>query len=296
MISYNPKNWLRFVFNLHKADTFRKLLPFMFLMAGYAWGIAYLEMSYFDLEDNPYVKNMTLLHNLLGFALSMLLVFRTNTAYDRWWEGRKLWGSLVNNSRNLSIKLDAFLNEEDKATRVFFHQLIGRYALELKNHLQLEHTRLELDEKPHPEIPDFDRTRHLPAQIAALILSRVNELYRKGALTGDQLILLNGEVSSLLDICGACERIKNTPIPFSYSGFLKKFIFIYVATLPIGYVFSLGYLVIPVVVFIFYVLASLELIAQEIEDPFGKDSNDLPMEKMAETISRNSRELLEGQR
>jgi len=117
-------------------------------------------------------------------------------------------------------------------------------------------------------------------------------LYKQGKITGDQLIILNAEVQSLTDICGACERIKNTPIPYSYSAFIKKFIFAYVITLPFGYVFQLGYYVIPVVVFIFYVLASLELIAEEIEDPFGNDPNDLPTAKIAENIRKNVEELI----
>ena len=117
MISYNPKDWLRFIFNFHKADTIRKLFPLMMIVALYSWGIAYLEMDYFHLSQNSHLKNLSLLHNLLGFAISMLLVFRTNTAYDRWWEGRKLWGSLVNNSRNLAIKLSSFLPQDDRDNR-----------------------------------------------------------------------------------------------------------------------------------------------------------------------------------
>ena len=74
-------------------------------MAVYSWFIAYLELEYWQISDSTHIKNLTLLHNLLGFVLSLLLVFRTNTAYDRWWEGRKLWGALVNNSRNLAIKI-----------------------------------------------------------------------------------------------------------------------------------------------------------------------------------------------
>jgi len=99
-------------------------------------------------------------------------------------------------------------------------------------------------------------------------------------------------LQSFTDICGACERIKNTPIPYSYSVFIKKFILIYVATLPFGFVFSLGYWVIPIVGFIFYVLASLELIAEEIEDPFGADENDLPLGKMARGIQVHIHELI----
>jgi putative membrane protein len=95
-----------------------------------------------------------------------------------------------------------------------------------------------------------------------------------------------------MDICGACERIKNTPIPYSYSAFIKKFIFFYVLTLPLGYVSNMGYLIIPVVIFIFFVLASLEIIAEEIEDPFGRDTNDLPMQRIAENIKKNMVEIL----
>jgi putative membrane protein len=138
----------------------------------------------------------------------------------------------------------------------------------------------------------IDHHKHRPNQVAKMLFQKVNDLYTTNKITGDQLIILNGEVQSFTDICGACERIKNTPIPYSYSAFLKKFIFFYVMTLPFGYVFSLGYYVIPVVVFIFYVLASLELIAEEIEDPFGNDDNDLPTKKIAENIKRHVEELL----
>ena len=292
MISYNPKDWVLFIFRIHRADTIRKLFPLLVIIGVYSWLISFLVTEYFHLPDTSHLKSVSLLHTLLGFAISMLLVFRTNTAYDRWWEGRRQWGSLVNNSRNFAIKLNSMLAHEDEKNRSFFMQLIPRFALELKIHLQKEETRFLLDERPHPEIPDFDRSKHVPNQIAGLMMSRVNLLYKHEKITGDQLILLNTELMSFLDICGACERIKNTPIPYSYSAFIKKFIFIYVITLPIGYVFNLGYLIIPVVVLVFYVLASLELIAEEIEDPFGKDANDLPMQRIAESIEKNIKEIL----
>lgn len=292
MLIYNPKNWFGIIFQFHKADTGRKLAPLILFLLAYSMVIAVWEIEYLHLSDKSWVKNIPIMHNLLGFAISMLLVFRTNTAYDRWWEGRKLWGSLVNNSRNLAIKLNVMLEGDDGSTRIFFKKMIPLYATTLMNRLQSETTRLMLDEKEHPELASVDTQKHVPNQIATLMMQRINLLYKQGKITGDQLIVLNGELSSFTDICGACERIKNTPIPYSYSAFIKKFIFIYVMTLPFGYVFSLGYYVAPIVAFIFYVLASLELIAEEIEDPFGKDSNDLPMQKMAENIGINVNDIL----
>jgi putative membrane protein len=222
----------------------------------------------------------------------MLLVFRTNTAYDRWWEGRKQWGSLVNNSRNLAIKLHSMLGVEEETHRSFFRKTIPMYAAALAHHLRAESTRLALDDKEHPELSGLDSSQHIPNQIATLLFQRVNRLYEEGKIKGDQLIILNNELQSFTDICGACERIKNTPIPFSYSVFLKKFIFFYVMTIPFSFVISLGYIAIPVVGFIFYVLASLELIAEEIEDPFGGDENDLPTEKMAGNIKKHVAEII----
>jgi putative membrane protein len=224
---------------------------------------------------------------MLGFVISLLLVFRTNTAYDRWWEGRKLWGSLVNNSRNLALKLNAIL-EEDK-DKAFFRKLIPGYASILNKHLKDEDTGNELSEELFLSI---DQHKHRPNQVAKMILQKVNDLHKTKQISAEQLLYINLEISSFTNICGACERIKNTPIPYSYSVFLKKFIFFYVMTLPFAYVFILGYFVIPVVVFIFYVLASLELIAEEIEDPFGNDDNDLPTKKIAENIKKHVEEIL----
>lgn len=292
MVTYNPKDWITPILYFHKADTFRKLWPLLIGIGIYTALVAWVEIRYLKLSDTSYVKNITLMHNLLGFAISMLLVFRTNTAYDRWWEGRKMWGGLVNNSRNLAIKLEVMLPHGASHHKTYFSKLISLFARELSNHLHKEKTRLILDTSPHPEIPDFDRKRHIPAQIAILMHRRIQDLYRQGIITGDQLITLNAEAQSFMDICGACERIKNTPIPYSYSTFIKKFVAVYVLTLPLGFVFSLGYLAIPLVMFIFYVLASLELIAEEIEDPFGSDVNDLPMEKLAENISSNVEDIL----
>jgi len=287
MISYNTKDWFTFIFRFHKADTFRTLLPIMFAIGVYAALIGYAEVEYWKLAENSYVKNITIMHGMLGFVISLLLVFRTNTAYDRWWEGRKLWGSLVNNSRNFSIKLSAIL--EDENDKQFFRKIIPSYANVLQKHLKNEDTAKQLFEDLDLEI---DHHKHKPNQVAMLMFQKINELYVAKKITGDQLIILNAEIQSFTEVCGACERIKNTPIPYSYSAFIKKFIFFYVMTLPFGYSFSLGYYVAPVVVFIFYVLASLELIAEEIEDPFGGDVNDLPTKKISETIKKHVEEIL----
>ena len=283
MIKYNPKDWFSFIFKFHKSDTFRQLLPLMFFMALYTICIWILERYYLNLDENSPIKNISLLHSLLGFVISLLLAYRTNTAYDRWWEGRKMWGALTNSSRNLAIKLSVILPKENHG---YFKKIIPFYAKVLKNHLTLEETSFELFDdmilEPH---------HHKPNQVAQLMFKKIHEHYKLNIISGDELIVLNNEIQSFTDICGACERIKNTPIPYSYSSFIKKFIFFFIMSLPFSYVIVLSLWAVPVVVFVFYVLVSLEMIAEEIEDPFGNDANDLPMEKITTSISTHIDEI-----
>lgn len=292
MIAHNPKSWFSWPLHFHRTDTVRLLFPWIMAVCAYSGVVAWLELEVWRLSETSHVRNISIMHTLLGFVISFLLVFRTNTAYERWWEGRRLWGALVNNSRNLAMKLSAILPTDDPQ-RAFFRKIIPAYAIALKNHLRSEETRIEL----FNDIPEYvqeklDLEKHIPNQVAALMYRHTQDLLEENKITGEQLLFINAELQSFTDICGGCERIKNTPIPYSYSVFIKKFIIFYVATLPFGFVFSLGYFVIPIVGFIFYVLASLELIAEEIEEPFGADENDLPLEKMARSIQSHIHEII----
>lgn len=291
---YNTKDWAKLIFSVSKSDTLSKLGPMLAFVLVFSFAVVYLELHLFKISEDSWVSNLPQMHSLLSFVISLLLVFRTNTAYDRWWEGRKLWGELVNNSRNLALKIDGIIAPANEETRRFFRRTIPIYAYSLKAHLQSKVTEYSLQEDDERDLSTkLDFEKHVPNQIAKVMFARVNKLYKSGEITGDQLIILNGEVSSFTNICGACERIKNTPIPYSYSSFIRKFILIYTLTLPLGYAFTVGYFAAPLVAFIFYVLASLELIAEEIEEPFGDDENDLPMEKIAENIDRHVGEILD---
>ena len=130
MVTYNPKDWFSLIIKFHKSDTFRVLLPVLISVGVYAAIVVILEVHYFHIET----KNPTVMHSILGFVLSMLLVFRTNTAYERWWEGRKVWGSFVNNSRNLALKVSALLKNENDRSDI--KHLITNYVFSTKNHLR----------------------------------------------------------------------------------------------------------------------------------------------------------------
>jgi ion channel-forming bestrophin family protein len=279
MINYNPKSWLGMIFHLTKSDTLQILWKELLMIFGFTLVIAFVELHYFP--KATVLDKLFPVYQILGFVMSLLLVFRTNTAYDRWWEGRRKWGELVNDSRNLAVKIAAL--ELDEETNTFFARHIGNFAKACKEHLR-EGVNFDILNLTEEEILFLRKVDHIPSGIVELIYIRFNQLKKAGALSDEDIIRLDRNLNGFLDCVGACERIKNTPIPYSYSMFFKKFIFIYVVTLPLAFVVNFGYFASIISTFIFYVFVSLEILAEEIEDPFGLDDNDLPTDQMTERI------------
>jgi putative membrane protein len=287
MIKYNPKSWLKLIFAVHKSDTIRILWREMIYIGAFTSLVAFIEINYFP--EAKQLEKLISVYSLIGFVISLLLVFRTNTAYDRWWEGRKRWGALVNDSRNLAIKIATKLSDEED--RDLFRRMIPNFVYASKEHLrsgvQMDELDLNAEEKA-----SLVRKGHIPSAIVQVMMERIQLRQREKTLSGEDLLILDQNMNALLDSLGACERILNTPIPFSYSLFLKKFIFIYVTTLPLAFVTIFGYYSALVATFVFYVLVSMEVLAEEIEDPFGVDDNDLPLDEICERIKLNVNEII----
>lgn len=288
MKAYNPKDWTKLIFDFHRSDSFKMILPAMIALTVYSSALCYIDV---ELEIIKF-KNTTVLHSLLGFVLSLLLVFRTNTAYERWWEGRKLWGELVNNSRNLMLKLNTFIPIEHKELKNNFRILISNYAFALKEHLRGGFKEEQLEEHPQLMLSELKTYNHIPNKIAQQLYDDTENLLKQNLITEQKLFVLNDELRSFTNVAGACERIKKTPIPYSYSTFIKRVILIYIITLPIGLVDDFKWITIPLVLFVFYAFAGLELLAEEIEDPFGHEDSDLPTDEIANTIKKNLMEII----
>ncbi len=287
MVDYNPKSWIKLIFAFHKSDTFRILWKEIIYIGIFSLLIAFFTITYFP--KAVVLEKLIAIYSLIGFVLSLLLVFRTNTAYERWWEGRKKWGEIVNDTRNLSIKLSAILSEkEDKA---FFKNMLPNFAFASKEHLRkgVNFEELTLTKE------QFDKViskKHVPLAICEMMYIKLIELKKASKITEEEFLVLDKNLNALTDSIGACERIKNTPIPVSYSLFIKKFIFIYVMTLPLAFVVQFGYFSALIATFVFYVLVSMEVLAEEIEDPFGNDESDLPTDTLSERIKINCEEVL----
>lgn len=291
MVNYNPKVWFSLIFHAYSRAVMRTLTPAIIFIGLFTAGVCYLLLDVLRFHESDFHTTISM-HSLLGIVLGLFLVFRTNSSYDRWWEGRKLWGSFVNNTRNFAHKLRAFLDQNDVENREWFALMIPNLVYAVKEHLRQGTKLSELTATDEQFFDRLQNVQHIPNRLSTMMYIRVNELYKSNVFSGDQLFLLDRELKEFSDILGACERIKNTPIPYSYSMYIKQFIFIYVITLPMAFVTTSGYLTVPIVILITFVLLSVELIAEEIEDPFGRDINDLPTDELAEKITGNVREIL----
>ena len=287
MIQYNPKSWFSLIFDVYSRYVIRSLLPLLLFLGLFT---AFLCFIVIDVLEFHYSGTLAF-HSILGVILGLFLVLRTNTAYDRWWEGRKLWGRLVNDTRQLAIRLNAMLPLDAEEDRTFFRKMIPNVTFAMKEHLRNSIIVGEMDMIDEESKELIINSKHRPNAITNLMYQKVDALKKRGVISGDELFVLDKELKGFTDIIGACERIKSTPIPYSYSMFIKKFLFIYSVTLPISFIWEIYYWSIPIVMSAFYFLLSVELIAEEIEDPFGKDVNDLPLNELCVKIKKNISEI-----
>jgi len=222
-------------------------------------------------------------------VLGLLLVFRTNTAYERWWEGRKLWGQLVNDSRNLCLKV-RYLKGIPNNEKVRLGELVITFAYSLKHHLRGSRPSRKL-----PGLHDLpvDHVVNVPVFVCGKMMDIVYEWQNTERLDGFARLQLDPHMRAFMDICGACERIKNSPLALSYRAFMRQGITLNLIALPWYVVPELKLLwSLPLILIGTYFLIGLELIAEDIEEPFGKDGDDLPLDTICGTIQSTVSDIL----
>ncbi|MBC7923870.1 MAG: hypothetical protein H7Z75_22580 [Ferruginibacter sp.] len=288
MIVYKSRDWWEAIQHFHTTQTIRVLLVRVALIGTYVTVIAVAEFQYlnfgFKVEREYF--------SFLGILLSLLLVFRTNTAYDRFYEGRILWGQLVNNSRNLAVMLNGMLPEDDHDNRRYYAKVISNFAIALEGHLREGVAFDKLEAMGPGGREQLREADHVPLRLAALLQEGFERLQRENVLIPIHLLTLRPYHQALLDVAGACERIQKTPIPFSYSFFIKVFITVFILLIPFVLLDSYGYFVIPMTMFGAYALLGVEMIGDEIEDPFQKENNHLPLTQLSNAIRVNVHDAL----
>jgi putative membrane protein len=283
MITYDPRNWLAMLFSF-RGTVVPAILPRVVLFTSLAAGLAA-----FDQFVAPIRKIDHLGHTLTGVVVGFLLVLRTNTAYDRFWEGRKLWGGIVNATRNLVRQAAVYAGQAGELAN-----LVSAYVIGVKQHLR--HDRDLSEAKPWVSAELFaqlEKQENPPLLLSSHLSAWIERRRMEGKIDSITAMQIEDRVRELIDLQGACERILKTPIPFNYAVHIKQFLMIYLVTLPFVFVSLWDWLAVPVVAVISFGLSGIEEAGVEVEDPFGDDPNDLPLEALCFTIVRDSGTLAE---
>ncbi len=270
---------------MHKIPVFKRLWLYLTLMAVYAVGVTWVADQGISKQIFKEASNAAYISAVFG----LLLVVRTNSAYERWWEGRRLWGQLVNDSRNLALKAQAYC-AVPAHEKVKLGEQIVAFAYALKHHLRDSRPTKNLPGMP--PIEQIPKSYHLPSQVALRLYETVNSWRLKNQISEMGLLILDPHLKAFMDVSGACERIKTTPLAVSYRAFMRQGIALNLVIMPwiVGPQLDI-WISLPLILVASYFLVGLELIAEDIEDPFGLDGDDLPLDSICANIQKSITEI-----
>ncbi|MEN0067893.1 MAG: bestrophin family ion channel [Myxococcota bacterium] len=270
------------------SQTWPFLLGVLAFSSVLTWANHTYDLSWVDFTATPF--------SILGLTLAIFLAFRNNACYDRWWEGRKLWGQLVNESRSYVRLVLTLISGDDPEVKVMQRSLVYRaiaFVHGLRLHLRGQPRWEELGMfLPAAERQGLVTERNKPMAIVQTMAERHRGAFDRGWLSEYHLPMLEHISSRFLDIQGACERIKNTPVPLSYTELTHRIVALYVIALPFGILHHVGDFTPVVTTMVAYAFLGLDVIGSQLENPFEEDPHDLPLSQLSRMIENDLRARL----
>jgi putative membrane protein len=292
-------SWFRLLFALRGTTLvgIRGRLLAVFLVACAVTALHHWKGFTTDLTTTPFT--------LISLALGVFLGFRNNTAYERYWEARRLWGLMVNDARSFTRMVLTLLSDQvvpsidlaPERVRELQVDLVYRmvaYVHSLRLHLRNETKNLD-DLRPFLpalEIAELHNQQNVPNALLLRVAERVADARRFGVLRHRDVHLFENMLNAICDVQGGCERIKSTPMPYSYTVLIHSIVATYCFALPFGLITTTHLLTPVVVLLIAYAFLGLDAVGDEIEEPFGHDYNDLPLTTLSRMIEVNLRQML----
>ncbi|WP_041577580.1 bestrophin family protein [Bdellovibrio bacteriovorus] len=283
-----PKyNWFKMLL-VWKGSVLPEILPrliFIFILSAL---VIYFHGVFFSVKVSLNPTPFT----LMGIALAIFLGFRNSAAYDRFWEGRKLWGSLLNVSRSLTRQALTFtgLDANHTESRRFL-QLIIAFAYCTKHQLRKTDAMADLQRLTPELTTELSKAEYKPAVLLRHLGQWVQDQKNAGRIDSITAGMFDKNLNDMSDIVGGCERIANTPIPYPYAVLLHRTVYIYCVLLPFGLMDSIGWMTPLICTFVAYTFMALDAIVNQIEEPFGTEDNDLALNQMCETIEVSVQEM-----
>jgi len=286
MILYERVSWLSMIVRV-QGSVVSRIWPRFVVTTAVSSVFTWLQRDprfHFSLTVTPFV--------ITGLPLGIILGFRNSASYDRFWDGRKLWGTLVNGSRTLVRQLDSYvaIDADDAAADVRAWRRDTAYRLVAFSHALCMHLRRAHDPEtlrpllPAAEVEALASEASPPAALVHRLGADVRTALQRGWVNPLHVPMFEATLVSLTDVVGGCERIKNTPTPISYLIFIHRAVALYCLLLPFGLVDTVQVFTPLVVFFISYALFSLDAIGDELDDPFRAGANALPIASIARNV------------
>jgi len=292
MITYDRHNWFRLILR-YRGTVLPRVLGRVAAVASLSLMLTVLKLDVFPIVEERLKWDIVIPsldpigHTVLGVALSMLIVFRTTSSNSRYWEGRSHWGMLVNHSRSLVRIAQVWAGPADDLAR-----LVAAYVLSVKQTLRDD---LNLEELAH-YLPGslFEKVRSVgnpPTRLARAMEDWVHEKHVTGKIDTRTAQLMSNSITIMVDQQGGCEKIHKTPLPFIYASLIKLSVTLYVFSLPFVLIEKVGFAAPAIAALVALGMLGIEEAGVEIEDPFGLEPNDLPLEQICTTIARDTAQL-----
>jgi putative membrane protein len=288
MIVRSKSNWWTLLF-VWRGSMMKQMLPQLLIVAALSVLAVWTEGTIFKhkvpLNATPFT--------LVGVALALFLGFRNSSAYDRWWEGRKLWGALVNTMRTLTRQVLTMTGDVPKAAkdkREFVDMLVA-FTYAMRDQLRGDVFARSAELLPPALAEEVDRARYKPFIILRGMGEWVSARYKEGAFGEITMTAIDRNLVELSNILGGCERIAATPVPFGYSVMIHRVVYFYCALLPFGLVDAIEWMTPAVALVMAYSFIALDSLAGELEMPFSRDENDLALDAISLNIELSIREM-----
>ena len=290
MIIRERSNWFLMLF-IWRGSVLRKIILQLLIITAFSVVVLYFRGNVYEYKVhlNPAI------FTLLGLSLAIFMGFCNSASYERFWEGRKLWGALVIESRSLAREVLTLINDNDadaKAKKQEFAKMIAAFSWALNYQLRNKNANAViknlLSEKNFEQLKD---KKFVPVILLKQMGAWLNERKKEGKMDSIILTAIDNQLNGMSQIIGGCERIANTPLPFAYSVLLHRTVYLYCFWLPFGLVDVVGWMMPVIVLFISYTFIALDAIIQEIQEPFGEEENDLALNGICETIQFSVFEL-----
>ncbi|TXF96328.1 bestrophin family protein [Massilia arenae] len=285
------------LFLLLRGSVLPRILPTLLVNIAVATLVTWSHGDLWDLK----ITLTTIPFTLIGLPIAIFLGFRNNSAYDRFWEGRKLWGELVLRCRNLARQATSLIDDprpalasnglQDTRVRVIYRAIAFVHAL--RDHLRDQPGSPYLATFLLPdEAEDMARAHNKPDSLMRHMGADLQRCIKEGRIEGCLAANIDNTLSALTAAAASCERIKNTPVPYSYTLLLHRTAHIYCFLLPFGLVDSIGFMTPFVVAIVAYTFFGLDALGDELEEPFGTEPNDLPLDAICRAIEIDLRNAL----